>query len=107
MSLPLGQRRALRGIERDLARSDPDLTRLFSFIGLTSTQEIPAAEKIRSRPFRLLARLGQQENRRVHSRVRVSENDIRTVGRNGEGGELLYGARYGSCTTRRPETPPG
>ena len=63
MSLPLGQRRALRGIERDLARSDPDLTRLFSFIGLTSTQEIPAAEKIRSRPCRLLARLGQQENR--------------------------------------------
>ena len=63
MSLPLGQRRALRGIERDLARSDPDLTRLLSFGGLTSTKEIPAAEKIRSRPFRLLARLGHQENR--------------------------------------------
>jgi hypothetical protein len=65
MSLRRGQRRALRGIERDLARSDPDLDRLFlSFAGLTSTQEIPAAEKMRSRQFRLLARPGQESRQR-------------------------------------------
>jgi hypothetical protein len=44
---------------------------------------------------------------RVHSRVRVSRNDTRTVGRNKGGGGLLYGARYGSCSTWHPETPPG
>jgi hypothetical protein len=53
MSLRRDQRRALRGIERDLARSDPDLDRLFfSFGALARTQEIPAAEKIRGRQFR-------------------------------------------------------
>ena len=65
MSLRRGQRRALRGIERDLARSDPDLDMLFfSFGRLVRTQEIPAAEKIRSRQFGLLARLGQENRQR-------------------------------------------
>jgi hypothetical protein len=72
MSLRRGQRRALRGIERDLARSDPDLDRLFfSFGGLARTQEIPAAEKIRGRQFRLLARLGQENRQRGGADWRV------------------------------------
>jgi len=41
------------------------------------------------------------------SRVRVYENDARTLGRNGGEGGLLYGVRYGPCITWRPETPPG
>jgi hypothetical protein len=65
MGLRRGQRRALRGIERDLARSDPDLDVLFfSFGRLSSTQEIPAAEQIKSRQFGLLARLGQENRQR-------------------------------------------
>ena len=43
----------------------PILDRLFlSFAGLTSTQEIPAAEKMRGRQFRLLARPGQESRQR-------------------------------------------
>jgi hypothetical protein len=72
MSLRRGQRRALSGIERDLARSDPDLDMLFfSFGRLVRTQEIPAAEKIRSRQFGLLARLGQENRQRGGADWRV------------------------------------
>ena len=54
------RRRPLRGIERDLAHSDPQLTRLFmSFTARTRSAKMPDTEKIRSwrlRPFGLLRR---------------------------------------------------
>jgi hypothetical protein len=64
MNPRLTRRRALRGIERDLAASDPRLDELFLlFTGLASGAKIPGAEKIRTMPFRLLARLGPQADR--------------------------------------------
>jgi hypothetical protein len=58
------RRRALRGIERDLAASDPRLDELFLlFAGLARVAKIPAVEKIRTTPLRLLARLGPQADR--------------------------------------------
>jgi hypothetical protein len=58
------RRRALRGIKRDLAASDPRLDELFLlFAGLARGAKIPAAEKIRTTPLRLLARLGPQADR--------------------------------------------
>ena len=62
MSLRLGRRRALRDIARDLADSDPRLDELFfSFSQLASGGKTPRAEKIRSTPLRLIARMGQRE----------------------------------------------
>ena len=51
------QRRSLRAIERNLAASDPSLTRLFStFTRLSQGEEKGPAEKINPRPLRALAR---------------------------------------------------
>jgi hypothetical protein len=64
MNLRLSRRRALRDIERDLAGSDPGLDELFFlFGGLARGAKIPGAEKIRTMPLRLLARLGPQADR--------------------------------------------
>jgi hypothetical protein len=66
-------RRALRGIERDLADSDPRLSMLFvSFAELAKGEEMPGMEKIRTRPLRLLGRL------RLADRYRSGE-DWRTA----------------------------
>ena len=62
MSLRLGWRRALRDIARDLADSDPRLDELFfSFSQLASGGKMPRAEKIRTRPLRLITRPGRRE----------------------------------------------
>jgi hypothetical protein len=62
MSLRLGRRQALRGIEQDLADSDQGLDELFfSFTQLAGGGKMPRAEKIRTRPLRLIAWLGRQE----------------------------------------------
>ena len=64
MNLRLTRRRALREIERDLAASDPRLDELFlSFTRQARGEKIPGAEKIRTMPLRLLARLGPQADR--------------------------------------------
>lgn len=58
------RKRALRDIERDLAACDPRLDELFwLFTRLARGAKIPAAEKIRTAPLRLLARLGPQADR--------------------------------------------
>jgi len=57
MNLRLRQRRCLRAIERNLADSDPALTKLFStFTALTQGEERGRAEKVKARPLRTLAR---------------------------------------------------
>ena len=62
MSLRLGRRRALRDIARDLADSDPRLDELFfSFAQLAGGGKMSRAEKIRTRPLRLIARMGRRE----------------------------------------------
>jgi hypothetical protein len=62
MSLRLGRRRALRDIARDLADSDPRLDELFfSFTQLASGGKMPRTEKIRTRPLRLIPRMGRRE----------------------------------------------
>jgi hypothetical protein len=61
VNLHLGRDRALRGIERDLARSDPELNSLFlPLTRLAGGEKMPGAE---TRPPRLLARLGRREDR--------------------------------------------
>jgi hypothetical protein len=51
-------RRALRRIERNLARSDPDLDRLFlSFTSRAGRRWTPPAARIAPWPLRVLARL--------------------------------------------------
>ena len=58
MSLRRGQSRALRGIERDLADSDPRLNAYFlSFAAHAGRPLVPRVEKIRARPLRIFARL--------------------------------------------------
>ena len=59
MSMRLGRGRALREIERDLARSDPRLDMVFlSFTGQARGKKMPRAEQIRTGWLRrLLARL--------------------------------------------------
>jgi hypothetical protein len=69
-------RRALRGIERDLAHSDPDLTLQFiSFTARMRDAEMPDMEKVgssRPRPFGLLGRRADRhqvsEDRRGRAR---------------------------------------
>ena len=62
MSLHLGRRRALRAIARDLADSDPRLDELFfCFAQLARGGKMPRTEKIRTRPFRLIAQMGRRE----------------------------------------------
>ena len=64
MNPRLTRRRVLREIERDLAASDPRLDELFFlFTGLARPGKMPAAEKIRTAPFQLLARLGPGADR--------------------------------------------
>ena len=56
MNLRLRHRRSLRAIERNLAASDPSLTRLFStFTVLAQGEERGRAEKVEARPLRALA----------------------------------------------------
>ncbi len=58
MSLRRGQVRALRGIERDLADSDPDLDAFFlSFASQAGRPVMPRVETIGAGPLKLLARL--------------------------------------------------
>ena len=58
MNLRTG-RRLLRGIERDLARSDPHLDVLFgSFTVQAEGAQMPDVEMSRTRPLRLLRWLG-------------------------------------------------
>jgi hypothetical protein len=57
-------RRALRGIEWDLAQSDPRLSMLFvSFAELAKGEEMPGTEQVRIRKFRLFGRLGRRADR--------------------------------------------
>ena len=75
MNLRLGRGRALRGFERDLARSDPELNSLFlSFTRRASGQKMSGAE---TRPLRLLARLGRQEDR--HQAAKGPGTQPRTI----------------------------
>ena len=57
MNLRLRHRRSLRAIERNLADSDPSLTKLFStFTVLAQGEERGRPEKVKARPLRALAR---------------------------------------------------
>ena len=57
MNLRLRSRRSLRAIERNLAASDPSLTKLFStFTVLAEGEEWGRAEKVKARPLRALTR---------------------------------------------------
>ena len=57
MNLRWRHRRSLRAIERNLADSDPSLTKLFStFTALAQGEERARAEKVQARPLRALAR---------------------------------------------------
>jgi hypothetical protein len=57
-------RRALRGIERDLAHSDPDLTMHFvSFTARMSSAKMPDTEQVSSRRPWLFGRLGRRADR--------------------------------------------
>jgi hypothetical protein len=61
MNRRVSQRRALRRIERDLARSDPRLNALFmALTGLGRDMEMPITEQIRTGPHWLPARLGRR-----------------------------------------------
>jgi hypothetical protein len=58
VSLRRGQSRALRGIERDLAGSDPDLNAAFlSFAAHAGRPTMPRVEKVGTGPLRIFARL--------------------------------------------------
>jgi hypothetical protein len=58
MSMLVTSRRALRGIEKDLASSDPKLATFFStFTLLTRDEELPGVERLKAGPVRLIARL--------------------------------------------------
>jgi hypothetical protein len=64
MSRRLGHERALRRIERELARSDPRLNALFlSVAGLGRGKAMPDAEMISTRPGWLPLRLGRRPDR--------------------------------------------
>jgi len=64
MSGRLGHGRALRRIERELARSDPRLNALFlSIAGLGKGKAMPEAEMIRARAGWLPARPGRGADR--------------------------------------------
>jgi len=57
MNLRLRHGRSLRAIKRNLAASDPSLTRLFStFAVLAQGEERGRAEKVKARPLRALTR---------------------------------------------------
>jgi hypothetical protein len=57
MNLRLSHRRSLRAIERNLADSDPSLTKLFStFTALAQGKQRGRVETVKARPLRALAR---------------------------------------------------
>jgi len=57
MNLRFRHRRSLRAIERNLAASDPSLTRVFStFTARAQGEEGGPAETVKARPLRALAR---------------------------------------------------
>ena len=57
MNLRLRHRRSLRAIERNLADSDPSLTKLFpTFTDRAQGEESGRAEEVKARPLRALAR---------------------------------------------------
>jgi hypothetical protein len=61
MRQPLTRRRALRGIARDLADSEPRLDELFfSFNQHVAGEEMPRVEKIRATLPGLIARIGRR-----------------------------------------------
>ena len=65
MNVRVGRRRALHGIEQDLARSDPRLdTLFFAFTKQVNGEKMPRTEKIKSAPLRLLARPRRRSARR-------------------------------------------
>ncbi len=75
VSLSLRRRRALRGIERDLAASDPVLDEVFRrFARRAGAYDMPRLERVAPWPLRMLARLWP--GRRVTERVKdwVAEN---------------------------------
>jgi hypothetical protein len=64
MNPRLSRRWALHEIERDLADFDPRLDELFSlFTRLARGAKKPGAERIRTAPLRLLARLAPRPDR--------------------------------------------
>jgi len=67
------QWQALRQIERDLADWYPGLDALFfAFTQQVQRQQMPRVEKVRTKPFRLLARLRRRPDRRRVTRTGVS-----------------------------------
>jgi hypothetical protein len=78
MNRRMSQRRALRKIERDLARSDPRLNALFiALTGLGGDKEMPVTEQIRSGPHWLPARLGRRARHRAGEDGRARPQTIR------------------------------
>jgi hypothetical protein len=66
MGRRMSQRRALRRIERDLARSDPRLNALFiALTGLGRDKEMPVMEQIKTGPHWLPARRGRGTRHRA------------------------------------------
>jgi hypothetical protein len=58
MSLPIGERRKLRQMERDIARTDPRLESLYSmFTRLSGLDAMPRLERVRARVIRRAARV--------------------------------------------------
>lgn len=68
----LGRQRALGGIARDLADTDPRLDELFlSFNERACGWKMPRSERIRARPLELIARIGR--------RVRAPSDDYKSM----------------------------
>lgn len=58
MSLPIGERRKLRGIERGIASADPRLAALYSMFGKLSRPEaMPRLERVRAGTIRRAGRV--------------------------------------------------
>jgi len=58
MSLPLGERRKLRRIERGIASTDPRLSALYTMFGrLSRPDAMPRAERVRAGAIRRSARV--------------------------------------------------
>jgi hypothetical protein len=57
MSLPIGERRKLRRMERDIARADPRLESLYSmFTKLSGLDAMPRPERVRAMAVRRAVR---------------------------------------------------
>ena len=58
MSLPIGERRKLRRMERSLASTDPRLDALYSmFTRLSGLEAVPRVERVRAISFRRTPRV--------------------------------------------------